>query len=345
MTVEGKISGPLLRAPLSSDAASLSEREIRASEITSFLRIALKSVCDEERLKRISSHSLKRTPLAWCAKFGVSEPVRSVLGRHVSTTAGSQAIYAVDLATSAVKEFEQVLGRVSTGSFNPDNPRAEYFVSTVPTLPSTSQADEIKVEAEASAIPAPRSTLIVVGSDSESSSASSSSSTGSSSEDEAPPAKVARSEWPWPLSKALMHAKSKKCHYVMARSGGGNAILACGKVGSGNYVAPASFDQVSGACQNCRRVVAGLERLSVQGDLCKGTRKRIRRPRMQFLVSTFGASALSLVSRMCFLQLSHMSASTVCHAVCSGSDGTQSHSCLEVCFSPEKQQHVKPSCI
>ena len=167
-------------------------------------------------------------------------------------------IYAVDLATSAVKEFEQVLGRVSAGTFNPDNPRADYFTSAATALPSTSPVDEVKAEVEAPEIPAPPSTLIVVESDSESSSASSSSSTGSSSEDEAPPAKVARSEWPWSLSKALTHAKSKKCHYVMARSGGGNAILACGKVGSGNYVAPASFEQVSGTCQNCRRVVAGL---------------------------------------------------------------------------------------
>lgn len=258
MTVEGKIAGPLLRAPLSSDAASLSEREIRASEITTFLRIALKSVCDEERIKRISSHSLKRTPLAWCAKFGVAEPVRSVLGRHVSATAGSQAIYAVDLATSAVKEFEQVLGRISSGSFNPDNPRAEYFVSAASTPPVAPQGDEVKAEAEEPDAPMPTSPIIVVGSDSESSSVSSDSDTGSSSEDEAPPAKVVRSEWPWSLDKALMHAKSKKCHYVMAKSGGGNAILACGKVGSGNYVAPASFDQVSGTCQNCRRVVSGL---------------------------------------------------------------------------------------
>ena len=258
MSVEGKISGPLLPAPLSADAANLSEREIRASEITSFLRIALKSVCGEERLKRISSHSLKRTPLAWCAKFGVSEPVRSVLGRHVSATAGSQAIYAVDLATSAVKEFEGVLSSVSGGTFNPDNPRADYFVSTVQEQPSTSLVGEVKAEVEFPEVPAPPSALIVVESDSESSSASSSSSTGSSSEDEAPPVKVSRSEWPWALSKALMHAKSKKCHYIMARSGGGNAILACGKVGSGNYVAPASFDQVNGTCQNCRRVVAGL---------------------------------------------------------------------------------------
>ncbi|CAE7318038.1 METTL21B, partial [Symbiodinium microadriaticum] len=273
MTVEGKIAGPLLRAPLSSDAASLSEREIRASEITTFLRIALKSVCDEERIKRISSHSLKRTPLAWCAKFGVAEPVRSVLGRHVSATAGSQAIYAVDLATSAVKEFEQVLGRISSGSFNPDNPRAEYFVSAASTPPVAPQGDEVKAEAEEPDAPMPTSPIIVVGSDSESSSVSSDSDTGSSSEDEAPPAKVVRSEWPWSLDKALMHAKSKKCHYVMAKSGGGNAILACGKVGSGNYVAPASFDQAhfKKRCSEVKLSDAAFGQLTALGITTLGT--------------------------------------------------------------------------
>ncbi|OLQ06593.1 Protein-lysine methyltransferase METTL21B [Symbiodinium microadriaticum] len=268
MSVEGKISGPLLPAPLSADAANLSEREIRASEITSFLRIALKSVCGEERLKRISSHSLKRTPLAWCAKFGVSEPVRSVLGRHVSATAGSQAIYAVDLATSAVKEFEGVLSSVSGGTFNPDNPRADYFVSTVQEQPSTSLVGEVKAEVEFPEVPAPPSALIVVESDSESSSASSSSSTGSSSEDEAPPVKVSRSEWPWALSKALMHAKSKKCHYIMARSGGGNAILACGKVGSGNYVAPAHFKK---RCSEVKLSDAAFGQLIALGISTLGT--------------------------------------------------------------------------
>ena len=68
MSVEGKISGPLLRAPLSADAASLSEREIRASEITSFLRIALKSMCDEERLKRIFVALVEADPVGMVRK-------------------------------------------------------------------------------------------------------------------------------------------------------------------------------------------------------------------------------------------------------------------------------------
>ena len=256
MRVEGRVSGPLLKAPLDAEADHLSDREIRASEITSFLRIALKSVCDDERLQRISSHSLKRTPLAWCSKFGVSEPVRSVLGRHVSATAGSQAIYAVDLATSATKEFERVLACVATGVFNPDNPRAEYFTSRASTDEGTAEVAQVKEEPglPPSASGPHDSAVIDVSSDSDSSS-SSSSSTSESSEDETPPAKVQRGDWPWPLDKSLMHSKSKKCHYIVARSGGGNAILACGKVGSANFTAPTNFSQVAGTCQICRRAV------------------------------------------------------------------------------------------
>ena len=195
MRVEGRVSGPLLKAPLDAEADHLSDREIRASEITSFLRIALKSVCDDERLQRISSHSLKRTPLAWCSKFGVSEPVRSVLGRHVSATAGSQAIYAVDLATSATKEFERVLACVATGVLNPDNPRAEYFTSRASADEGTAEVAQVKEEP---GFPPPASgpqdsVVIDVSSDSDSSSSSSSSTSGSS--------KVQRGDWPWPLDK------------------------------------------------------------------------------------------------------------------------------------------------
>eukprot|EP00439_Symbiodinium_sp_Y106_P076696 s128_g15.t2 len=153
MRVEGRVSGPLLKAALDAEADHLSDREIRASEISSFLRIALKSVCDDERLQR---------------------PQDSV--------------------------------------------------------------------------------VIDVSSDSDSSSSSSSSTSGSS-EDEAPPAKVQRGDWPWRLDKSLMHSKSRKCHYIVARSGGGNAILACGKVGSANFTTPTNFSQVAGTCQICRRAV------------------------------------------------------------------------------------------
>ena len=57
-----------------------------------------------------------------------------------------------------------------------------------------------------------------------------------------------RGDWPWPLDKS--HAsKSKKCHDIVARSRGGNAIVACGKVGSANFTTHTNFSKVAETCQ------------------------------------------------------------------------------------------------
>ena len=73
-----------------------------------------------EQCPRVSSHSLKRTCLAFASKAGLSRFSRACLGRHVLATESSEALYSVDLGLPAVQELDEVLGYIRSGCFVPD---------------------------------------------------------------------------------------------------------------------------------------------------------------------------------------------------------------------------------
>ena len=56
----------------------LSARSVTSKEISDFLNSALELEGD----KCVTSHSLKRTTLAWASKYGLPEPTRAMLGHH-----------------------------------------------------------------------------------------------------------------------------------------------------------------------------------------------------------------------------------------------------------------------
>ena len=101
----GCIKGPLFR-PLGLDGASLCKRGVCTSEVSAFIRLVLEispEVATER--PRFSSHSLKRTCLAFASKAGLSRFTRACLGRHVLATESSEALYSVDLGLPGVQDL------------------------------------------------------------------------------------------------------------------------------------------------------------------------------------------------------------------------------------------------
>ena len=113
---EGDIGGPLLRAPANQLGDTLGKRELRAQEITSFLRETLAPAVEQSGLARGSSHYLKRTMLTWCAKHSADEYSRSVLGRHIGH---GQALYAMDPATDSARKLQKVILDISLRTIQP----------------------------------------------------------------------------------------------------------------------------------------------------------------------------------------------------------------------------------
>ena len=83
LRLAGMIKGPLFR-PLSLEGTCLCKRGVCAHEVSAFIRLVLEVSPDvSEDGPRFSSHSLKRTCLAFASKAGLSRFTRACLGRHV----------------------------------------------------------------------------------------------------------------------------------------------------------------------------------------------------------------------------------------------------------------------
>lgn len=122
------IDGPLLHAPMG-DPGVFMERGLKASEVSSMVR---KFVCCPEpsaaaSRDSVSSHSLKATALSWCARYGLSPAVRSLLGRRASSLNETYAIYSRDLVCSPVADLQMVIDVIADGNFSPDSQRSEFF--------------------------------------------------------------------------------------------------------------------------------------------------------------------------------------------------------------------------
>ena len=126
------IDGPLLRAP-SDNAFGFMQRGLRASEVSAMLRRFVESPdpLPGSESEIISSHSLKATTLSWCARYGLSPAVRSLLGRHASSLNETYAIYSRDLACAPTAELQKVIDAIAEGRFLPDSQRSEFFCDPV----------------------------------------------------------------------------------------------------------------------------------------------------------------------------------------------------------------------
>ena len=129
------IDGPLLRAPLGTPGEFM-QRGLRASEVSALVRrfIGSPEPCDVPSGAAVSSHSLKATTLSWCARYGLSPAVRSILGRHASSLNETFAIYSRDLVCSPVAELQKVIDAIAEGSFQPDSQRQSFLRSRSPAV-------------------------------------------------------------------------------------------------------------------------------------------------------------------------------------------------------------------
>jgi hypothetical protein len=76
-----------------------------------------------------TSHSLKCTTLAWCAKAGVDSNTRRHLGHHVDRNEVSMCLYGRDNSAAPVRELVRVMLMISEGTFRPDHTRSGMMVA------------------------------------------------------------------------------------------------------------------------------------------------------------------------------------------------------------------------
>ena len=234
-------------------------RGLKSGEATNLLREFLALNADGRDLNAVSSHSCKATVLSWSSKFGLDEYTRSVLGRHVSATVSSSALYARDLCIEPVRKLQELIKQIATGVFRPDAPRSEFFgapISVVPTLvdepcvTKDEHADELENE------------FIVISSDEDSTSHSSSStcsdcsSSNPGSEAGQPIAKMPRLIPCDPkVGKWFTHKKSKISHFCRNFESLVSPVrlFVCGKRLNDNYEPVLPGKEPFADCMMCRR--------------------------------------------------------------------------------------------
>eukprot|EP00435_Cladocopium_sp_Y103_P007410 s3328_g2.t1 len=111
----------LLPAPVGSLDAGWQPRSVTTNEAGKWLRSLLSGQLGE--IEYTTVHCLKGTPLSWCAKAGLSETTRLLLGHHVSGK-HSADVYARDALAAPLREFDGVLQNIRGGNFMPDATRS-----------------------------------------------------------------------------------------------------------------------------------------------------------------------------------------------------------------------------
>ncbi|CAE7343255.1 unnamed protein product [Symbiodinium sp. CCMP2592] len=83
---------------------------------------------DSADIRKLGTHSLKRTLLSWLAKYGTEQGVRAILGYH-STHCGTELVYARDTLSGPLRQLGSVVSAVALDHFRPDSTRSGYFPS------------------------------------------------------------------------------------------------------------------------------------------------------------------------------------------------------------------------
>ena len=206
---------PLLAAPTLD--GKWSSRAVTTKEGGKWLRNLLSSV--EGGSPFTSIHTLKATPLSWCAKWGLDPDTRSILGHH-TTGKSSAECYGRDNLAKPLREFELVLQQIRTRAFSPDSTRSGMIGSETVADPKASFSCVLETNQS------PDQTAVGVSSDSESSS-SSSPSDGEDSASEAgdnPDPVIAPRQWA-PDVLMYRNIKSRVVHVVAV---GGAESFSCG---------------------------------------------------------------------------------------------------------------------
>lgn len=116
--------GAICRAP--SASGTFGVRPVSTAEITNMLNGFLGH--KEGSLLRTTSHSMKDTLLAWCARYGIDETSRTLLGHH-SLQNNTMACYSRDLMTGPTRLLSAMILNVRLGNFLPDATRSGWMSS------------------------------------------------------------------------------------------------------------------------------------------------------------------------------------------------------------------------
>jgi hypothetical protein len=102
-------------------------RSCSNQEANMVLRQLLAGTVDASELGAFGTHSLKATPLSWCAKWGVSPDHRRVLGYHMDPGTSAMFMYGRDNVIGAVRVLEKVIDHVRKRDLVPDEVRSKMF--------------------------------------------------------------------------------------------------------------------------------------------------------------------------------------------------------------------------
>ncbi|CAE7793477.1 unnamed protein product [Symbiodinium sp. CCMP2592] len=116
---------PLMRCPTAD--GGFSERKLRSSDASVWMREILSDVCTFEELANIATHSCKATCLAWLTKGAATNAMCRRAGYHVGVEGKSELEYAHDAAAPLIFRLANTLEMIKEGYFSPDEPRLQRW--------------------------------------------------------------------------------------------------------------------------------------------------------------------------------------------------------------------------
>jgi len=106
-------------------SGSFGTMPLTAGEASKWLRSLLGLKYDvNDSHSKISSHSLKRTLLSWCSKYGMPREDRAILGYHVQPGVSTLMHYSRDEQAAPLRKAHAMLDDIRSGLFDPDNTRS-----------------------------------------------------------------------------------------------------------------------------------------------------------------------------------------------------------------------------
>ncbi|CAE7739308.1 unnamed protein product [Symbiodinium sp. CCMP2592] len=216
---------PLLSSPVTGGGFSL--LPISAEHAARILRELLRrELGDSADIRKLGTHSLKRTLLSWLAKYGTEQGVRAILGYH-STHCGTELVYARDTLSGPLRQLGSVVSAVALDHFRPDSTRSGYFPSRKgqedagfdPNAPEQEELDSSSSGSEDEEAP---------------------------DHDEVEKACDALASWEGPVFK---HKTTRVIH-LMASSDEGDRIV-CGRKPSTSYIQTAVPNVLFPLCRQC----------------------------------------------------------------------------------------------
>ena len=114
--------GPLL--PAVDAEGKWLKRTVDSQEASAWLTQLLRK--RDPSMERVTTHSLKHTPLGWLSKYGIYGETQTLLSHH-STGALSTLAYSRDALSGPLRQFERLLKQIRLGAFSPDSTRSGYW--------------------------------------------------------------------------------------------------------------------------------------------------------------------------------------------------------------------------